>query len=94
MPGNPEWSIPVLKITPVTYANTTHVVVSGRIGAEQLPELRRFVETEPVREVVVDLTEVTIVDVDVVRFLSECEAQGIQLLGCPRYVREWIAREK
>jgi len=40
------------------------------------------------------MDEVTLVDVDVVRFLGACEAQGIQLRGCSAYIREWIAREQ
>ena len=41
-----------------------------------------------------DLDEVTLVDVEVVRFLSECEDRGIVLVPCPPYVREWILRER
>jgi hypothetical protein len=36
---------------------------------------------------------VTVVDVGVVRFLGQCEREGIGLLHCPPYVREWISRE-
>ena len=41
-----------------------------------------------------DLDEVTLVDVEVVRFLGVCEAAGIALLHCSPYIREWIAKEK
>ena len=41
-----------------------------------------------------DLSEVTIVDADVIRFLSTIELQGTQLVRCPPYVREWILRER
>jgi hypothetical protein len=41
-----------------------------------------------------DLGEVTLVNVEVVRFLSECEDRGIVLVHCPPYVREWILRER
>jgi hypothetical protein len=37
---------------------------------------------------------VTLVDVDAVRFLIDCEARGIQLRGCSAYIREWIIRER
>jgi hypothetical protein len=47
-----------------------------------------------VRDVVLDLSEVSLVDVEVVRFLLHCEMQGIRLAHCPAYVREWMAREK
>ena len=43
--------------------------------------------------VVIDLEEVTLVDLDVVQFLARCEASGIELLHCSPYIREWISRE-
>jgi hypothetical protein len=43
---------------------------------------------------VLDLGEVNLVDVEVVRFLSECENEGVVLVHCPAYVREWILRER
>ena len=46
------------------------------------------------RGVVLALGEVTLVDVDVVRFLIECETQAIRLTDCSGYVRDWMAREK
>jgi hypothetical protein len=36
---------------------------------------------------------VTLVDVEVVRFLGGCEAAGITILHGPPYIREWISRE-
>ena len=41
-----------------------------------------------------ELREVTLVDAYVVRFLSACESEGIQLLNCSAYIREWIVRER
>ncbi len=43
---------------------------------------------------VLDLDEVTLVDVHVVRFLGRCEQEGTELLHCPLYIREWISREQ
>ena len=43
---------------------------------------------------ILDLGEVTLVDVAVVRFLISCENKGIELARCPPYVREWIVRER
>ena len=84
----------MLKITRATNAGTTTLIVSGRIGAEQLPDLSRLVEADRASDVVVDLNEVTLVDVEVVRFLLHCEVHGIRLARCPAYVREWMARER
>jgi len=85
---------PMLRVTRVTEAGSTRVIVSGRIGGTQLPDLRRFVEAEHASTVVLDLTEVSLVDAEVVQFLVRCEVQGIGLVGCPAYVREWMVRER
>jgi hypothetical protein len=37
---------------------------------------------------------VTLVDVDVIRFLGNQERRGVQLVNCSRYIREWIQREQ
>ena len=84
----------MLRINRVTDTGTTTLIVSGRIRADQLPDLRRSVEAERARDVVLDLSEVSLVDVEAVRFLLHCEMQGIRLAHCPAYVREWMAREK
>jgi hypothetical protein len=43
---------------------------------------------------ILDLSEVTLVDIAVVRFLISCENEGVELVECPPYVREWILRER
>jgi hypothetical protein len=67
--------------------------VSGRIGSEHLDELKMEVESQG-EGTILDMEHVTLVDVDGVRFLSECEARGIELVHCSPYIREWIARER
>jgi len=44
--------------------------------------------------VILDLEEVTVVDVEVVRFLDSCEREGIELLRCPAHIREGISCER
>jgi hypothetical protein len=41
-----------------------------------------------------DLEEITVVGADVIRFLLARERQGTELLHCPAYIREWIAKER
>ena len=43
---------------------------------------------------ILDLSEVDLVDIAVVRFLICCENDGIELVQCPPYVSEWIVRER
>jgi glutathione S-transferase len=69
---------------------TTIIRLIGRMQSEHLAELSKQLERT---HFVLDLDEVTLVDVAVVRFLNVCERQGIELLHCPRYVREWMRRE-
>jgi hypothetical protein len=47
-----------------------------------------------VPKVVLELGEVSLVDAAAVRFLGNCESEGIQLLSCSSYIREWIVRER
>jgi len=41
-----------------------------------------------------DLNEVSLVDLDVIRFLATCQTEGISLVHCSRYIHDWIARER
>jgi anti-anti-sigma regulatory factor len=66
--------------------------LSGRMQATHLEQLRARVDKN-MRTVALDLEEVTLVDIDVVRFLGTCESQGIELRHCAPYIREWILRE-
>jgi hypothetical protein len=65
----------------------------GQLDAEYLPELKDQIEANG-HVAVLEMDEVTLVDVDVVRFLIDCKVQGIELCGCLVYIREWIARER
>jgi anti-anti-sigma regulatory factor len=66
--------------------------LSGRMQATHLEHLRARIDKN-MRSVALDLEEVTLVDIDVVRFLGTCESQGIELRHCAPYIREWILRE-
>jgi len=65
----------------------------GRARSEHLGELRTQMGSCG-SKVILDLEEVTVVDVGVVRFLGRCEKEGTELLHCPLYIREWISREQ
>ena len=43
---------------------------------------------------ILDLSELTLVDLEVVRFLISVEDEGVELYQCPPYVREWMLRER
>jgi len=71
----------------------TIVKLVGRIQTEHLSELRAQLDAVG-PNVLLDLGEVSLVNLEVVRFLGISESQGIQLLNCPAYIRKWIDRER
>jgi hypothetical protein len=82
-----------LRIERSSGAGKTILRVSGRISLEYLADLKS--QTEGLGPgTVIDLEHVTLVDVEGVGFLNECEARGIELEHCSPYIREWIARER
>jgi len=68
--------------------------VSGRIDRAYVEVLQELIENEKTAEgrLALDLTQVTVVSLEVVRSLTVAEASGIELRNCPAYVREWISR--
>jgi anti-anti-sigma regulatory factor len=83
----------MFKLQRVIESAMVRLIVSGRIDETKLAELQGLVGWESAREVVLDLTEVTLVDGEVVRFLVHCETKGLRLVNCPAYIREWMGRE-
>jgi anti-anti-sigma regulatory factor len=69
--------------------------LTGRIQAEQVPELQALVGSESSDlDLVLDLSHVRLVDRDAVRFLAKSESAGTELRKCSDYIREWITQEK
>jgi hypothetical protein len=68
--------------------------LAGRIQSENLLELQRQIAAGSPSVVLLDLEEVTLVDVEVVRFLQREEAAGVELRHCPPFVRVWMDSER
>jgi anti-anti-sigma regulatory factor len=73
----------------MTFKITVLLQISGRIDADHLSELRSCLSRHGAN-VVLDLDEVQLVDVAVVRFLVRCEAEGMELRNCAGYIRTWM----
>src|SRR6266699_1596455 len=73
-----------LKIERYADGHHTTLRLIGYLQAEYLEELQAQIEHNGPR-MALDLDEVTLVDVEVVRFLGVCEAEGIALLHCSPY---------
>jgi hypothetical protein len=61
--------------------------------ADHLSELEKQIR-EGESKIVLDLEELDLVDVEAVRFLGMCERQGVTLLNCSPYIRDWIGKER
>ena len=82
-----------LKIEKYRDGLSTTIRLIGRIRAEHLSELEKQIK-ESESKIVLDLEELNLVDVEAVRFLGMCETQGVRLLNCSAYIRDWIRKER
>jgi hypothetical protein len=81
-----------LKIEPFSGKGGIRIRLSGELRSEHLDEVRAEVRRTD-RRTALDLDEVDLVDVDAVRFLNACEAQGVEVVNCSPYIREWMSQE-
>jgi anti-anti-sigma regulatory factor len=71
------------------------LIISGQLHGDNLTELKELIDAADTdRPIVLDLRELTLVDQDAVRFLRQCESNGVELKNCPPYICEWIARQR
>jgi anti-anti-sigma regulatory factor len=82
-----------LRIETTSDDHGTTIRLIGRIQAEHLEGLQAQIR-EGGSRIALDLKEVRLVDVEVVRFLGTCQAAGIDLVHCPPYINEWISQEQ
>ena len=70
------------------------LLLVGKMSANGLGELRREIdEARRMRkQVVLDLSEVTLVDRQSVEFLSEQSFEQVRLVNCPCYIQPWIGQ--
>ena len=83
----------MLRIETESDGCVTTLRLSGRIQLDCIDSIRSAMNDGCQRKIL-DLTEVTLIDIAVVRFLIRCEDEGIELAQSPPYVREWMVRER
>ena len=81
------------RIDPLNGLNLTVLLLSGKLTGEHVDTLRNALREE-VGPVAVDLSNVSLVDRDAVKLLAVSESHGTELRNCPKYVREWVNRER
>ena len=82
----------MLKIQRFASGESVIFALSGRIEIGNIAQLEALITTD-LKRAVLDLKEVNLVSREVVRFLAQCEHDGIKIQNCPAYIREWMARE-
>jgi anti-anti-sigma regulatory factor len=82
-----------LKIEKYADEQSTTIRLIGRVQAEHLAELETQIKKSG-SKVALDLEEVNLVDVEVIRFLGKCQTQGVKLLNCCPYILDWIGKER
>jgi anti-anti-sigma regulatory factor len=88
--------MPLLKIAtrhdpmgPVT------LTIAGKCSGGCLGELRRAIDRarRAQKQIVIDMSEVTLVDRPSLQFLAAQTRENITLVNCPAYIQPWISKE-
>ena len=82
-----------LRIEKDSDGQTTTLRLIGRMRREHIEELKAQIKAGGT-SVTLDLNEVSLVDLEVIRFLATCQTEGISVVHCCRYIRDWIAKEQ
>lgn len=82
-----------LKMECFSVRRGTRIRLSGELRNEQLNDLRTEIQRSG-PQVTLDLDELNLVDIDAVRFLNACGAQGVKIVNRSPYIREWMYRER
>jgi len=82
-----------LKIETESRGKRTTIRLIGHFQLEHTEELSRQLQRHGPK-VVLDLRELALADVQVVRLLGASEVAGARIINCSQYMREWINRER
>lgn len=81
-----------LRIVADVREDGTTIRLIGRMRAEHVEHVRAEIAASRA-PTALDLDEVTLADLDAVRFLVAAEQEGLALHHCAPFIREWMARE-
>jgi anti-anti-sigma regulatory factor len=71
------------------------LTLAGKFNGTSLGELRRAIERarRTRKRVLIDLSEVTLLDKPSLQFLAAQTREDVTLTNCPEYIQPWIHRE-
>jgi len=73
---------------------TVRLTLTGRMNANALGELRRAIDRVRRRRgrVMLDLSEITLVDRPSLALLTEQTKEEIEFINCPAYLESWLQK--
>jgi len=71
------------------------VTLAGKVCSASLGALRRRIDRARRQRgsVVIDLSEVTLIDRPALEFLATMNGAGVELVNCPAYIEPWLRKE-
>ena len=83
----------ILKIERISELPKVRLRLSGEFRSHHLDQVKAEISRgEPIAAL--DLEEVDLVDIEAIRFLNAREDEGILVLHCSPYIKEWMSRER
>jgi anti-anti-sigma regulatory factor len=82
------------KITTEPSARFVTILLNGKFSEDSLAALDESIAAARGvnQEVVMDLSEVTLVDRKAVQYLVDQTSHNVRIVNCPVYLRRWIAQ--
>ena len=78
-----------------TQSDSLTLALAGHVSYEALPEIALLIDhgRRDHEKVILDLSEVTLLDPAAAQFFAEQFRGGVRLVNCPVYIRRWIVRD-
>src|SRR2546423_11233165 len=80
-----------LRIEKDSDGQRTTIRLIGRMQREHRKELKAQIKAGGA-SVTLDLNDVSLVDLDIIRFLATGQTEGISLVHCSPYINNWITK--
>ncbi len=78
-----------------TQSDSLTLAIAGKVSQEALPEIALLIDhgRRDHEKVLLDLSEVTLLDPAAAQFFADLFQGGVRLVNCPGYLRRWIVRD-
>jgi hypothetical protein len=89
-----DWTATLtLKIERISQNGGTRFFLSGELRSADIDAIRAEIDKVSPK-LALDLTEISVVDADGLRWLKSCQALGVKVENCAPYIREWMLQEE